>query len=138
VGEPSANATVLIVDDDPVSRMMLKTLLLKILRVRVIEADDGLDGITKAREERPDLLFLDVNTPVQDGLETLRELQADPALSQMPVIVLSGTTNSDKAMQMVELGVLDRIAKPIGFGIVRRLGKLVESLGSPMRGLTYK
>ena len=109
--------------------MMFKAVLLKIPRVRVVEAEDGLDGITKAREERPDLLFLDVNMPVQDGLETLRELQADPALSQVPVIVLSGPTNSAKAMQMVEIGVFDRIAKPISYDIVGRLGKLVRSLG---------
>lgn len=120
---------VLIIDDDPVARMMLRQLLSRIATVEIIEATNGLDGIIKAKEKKPDLCFLDVQMPVKDGLETLRELREDPELGDVSVIVLSVSTDSVKARRMMEFGVLDRIAKPMSYDMVKRLRRLVESLG---------
>ena len=121
--------SVLIVDDDQMARVMLGRVLSRIGSVTIIEAVDGRWGIDRAKRQRPDLVFLDVNMPVKGGLETLRELREDPELSDIPVIVVSGTSELDNAKEMIQLGVHDYVVKPFTNATIKRLRKAIESLG---------
>ncbi len=82
--------TVLIVDDDP--EMVRSTAdLLEAKGFRVISAANGTEGYACARRERPDLIILDVMmTTEQEGFETARQLKADPATRDLPIILLTG------------------------------------------------
>ncbi len=103
-------AKVLIIEDDPlVSRMYQKVLTLESFIVE--SARDGKGGLAKAKTCKPDLILLDIMMPEMNGIEVLEKLKADPALQDIPVIMLtnlSGTKDAETAMQM---GALDYLVK---------------------------
>ena len=80
---------VLIVDDDADTREMLQTMLQIMVGVRTSLAEDGEVALQHVAEERPDLILLDLRLPKRDGAVVLRQLKADPATSEIPVIVLT-------------------------------------------------
>ena len=82
----TATWSILIVDDDEASRYVLSRVLAE-LNCKVTEAGAGPDGLLRARSERPDLIFLDLNLPEMSGVEVLQRLKADPATAAIPVIV---------------------------------------------------
>ena len=75
----------------------------------MLEAETGLDSLTIAAQEMPDLILMDINIPGMDGLETLKQIRA---FSPVPVIILSARgANTDKIAGL-ELGADDYLAKP--------------------------
>ena len=88
--------TVLSVDDSASIRQMVK-LTLTGAGYTVIQAGDGAEGLTKARESAVDLVVTDLNMPVMNGLGLIRELRKLPAYKGVPIIFL--TTESDAAMK---------------------------------------
>ena len=77
------------VDDDPDFVAATKAVLESRSSYVVVTASDGVFGLPIARDEKPDLIILDVIMPFEDGFATARELKADPELSKIPVIVLT-------------------------------------------------
>jgi response regulator RpfG family c-di-GMP phosphodiesterase len=82
---------ILLVDDDPALRTLLRTTF-EVADVDVIEADGADSARRRIRAARPDVIVLDVNMPGTTGLELCEELKADPATSDIPVILLTGST----------------------------------------------
>ncbi|MGD9123863.1 MAG: response regulator, partial [Desulfarculaceae bacterium] len=81
--------TVLVVDDDLDLRNYLATVLDSAgLQVQV--AENGESGMAKVRQGPPDLVTLDVMMPKESGIKMYRELKADPELSRIPVLIISG------------------------------------------------
>jgi CheY-like chemotaxis protein len=80
---------ILVVDDELDTRIFISTLL-ETSGYKPIVAMDGLDGLKKAREIRPELIILDVMMPREGGVEMYRQLKADETLRTIPVIMLSG------------------------------------------------
>jgi len=81
-------AKVLIIDDDPDIRF----LAIKILRKEghtIVEADSGIEGWEKIREEKPDLILLDIMMPGEDGWEICRKLKGSDATRDIPVIMFT-------------------------------------------------
>jgi signal transduction histidine kinase/ligand-binding sensor domain-containing protein/CheY-like chemotaxis protein len=101
--------TVLVIDDDPAVRDLMKRFLVK-EGFRVETAFDGEDGLRRARNRRPDAITLDVMMPKMDGWEVLVALKADPELADIPVIML---TIADNRTIGFALGASDYITKPI-------------------------
>jgi signal transduction histidine kinase/CheY-like chemotaxis protein len=89
-----APCTVLIVDDDEASRYVLRSFLHD-TRFTVIEAADGIEGLRRAREEHPALIFLDLVMPGQSGEEVLAELASGEATRAIPVIIFSSESLDD-------------------------------------------
>src|SRR5206468_2819643 len=79
--------TVLVVDDHPQIRRLIQVNLAK-LKLRVLCAEDGEEGLEMVRTERPDLILLDVIMPKKNGFEVLNALKSDPELKAIPVIML--------------------------------------------------
>jgi ribonuclease P protein subunit RPR2 len=84
----------LLVDDDAGLRALLRTTF-ELADVTVEEAESGLDALAAIRARRPDVIVLDVQMPVMDGIELCRRLKADPATAAIPVILLSGTSTGE-------------------------------------------
>jgi len=104
---------VLIVDDDA-DVLRAHSRLLKGAGYRVIEASTGGEGLRLARENRPNLILLDVVLPDVDGVEVCRRLRADPALRGTFIVLLSGLkTASDEQAEGLEGGADGYIARPI-------------------------
>ena len=79
---------VLCIDDIP-EFITLMDLILKRIGVRVVGAHDGVEGLSKIREIRPDLVLLDLMLPKMSGWEVFWQMQSDSALSTIPVIIVS-------------------------------------------------
>src|SRR5262249_5061230 len=86
---------VLVVDDEDAFRYVFRQMIGGEQGYEVIEAVNGLDGLRRARQDRPDAIVLDLQMPQLDGYETLRELYGDPATSRTPVIVATSSVIDD-------------------------------------------
>ncbi len=80
--------TVLIIDDEPDVRALLNVRLTA-NGMKILEAPDGPSGIALAKEQRPDLILLDIMMPTMDGVETFHALKKDPQTQKIPVIFLT-------------------------------------------------
>jgi CheY-like chemotaxis protein len=103
---------ILIVDDEPDIREVAQMSLETVSGWQVLTAESGDEGITKARQERPDAILLDAMMPGMDGATTFGKLQADPSTKQIPVIMFTAKVQPADRKRFADLGVKDVIAKP--------------------------
>jgi CheY-like chemotaxis protein len=76
--------------DDELDTLTFYSEVLEDYNFTPITATNGLEGLKKAREEKPDLILLDIMMPKKDGTKTYKELKNDPGLKDIPVIVITG------------------------------------------------
>ncbi|MGH2521471.1 MAG: response regulator [Anaerolineales bacterium] len=86
---------VMVVDDDYTMNSLLK-MLLEFDGYSVIVVAEGSLVLEKARQEKPDVILMDVHIGDADGLELLREIRSDPAIQSMPVVMASGLDVEDR------------------------------------------
>jgi len=103
-------AKILFVDDDNFLRKVYKSELGD-QGYDVILAQDGEEGLEKARIADPDLIILDMIMPRKNGFEVLTELQNNPATSNIPVIILSNLGQDDDIKKGLDLGAVDYLVK---------------------------
>jgi signal transduction histidine kinase/AmiR/NasT family two-component response regulator len=123
----TSGKTVLIVDDDPVARDLLRRTL-EGGGYSVVAADNGTAGIEKAREINPVVIILDVIMPGMDGWETLRKLKSDDELRHIPIVM--STIIGDEAMAYT-LGAAHFLPKPVDRARLLELVKLDSEAGDP-------
>lgn len=104
-------ASVLIVDDDPVVRRMLQ-LSFESEGFDVVTAGDGIEGLAAMRSGKPDMVILDIMMPKLDGMKVLDELNGDDELRGMPVILLSAKATSLDVELGLKAGAADYVTKP--------------------------
>jgi CheY-like chemotaxis protein/phosphoribosyl 1,2-cyclic phosphodiesterase len=116
----SASHTILIADDDPAIVQLLAQSLAPD-RYRIVTAGDGKAALRVAREERPDLILLDWQMPGADGVEVTRALrgEADPALRDVPVVLITGLSGAANTAAGFAAGVTDYLTKPFRTAHVR-------------------
>lgn len=122
------HGNVLVVDDDPMNRLLLKRGLEREgLTVEV--APDGRVALDRLSEGEFDIVVLDILMPEVDGFEVLAKMKADTRLRRIPVVVISGLDEMDGVVRCIELGADDFLSKPfnpvllrarIGAGLVRK------------------
>src|SRR5215218_10274119 len=93
-GRVAGLPTILVVDDDPAIRAMVRHMLAR-LPCTVVEASDGDEALAHVRREPPDLILLDIVMPRLDGRAVLHVLQADPLTRGIPVALISGNAALD-------------------------------------------
>lgn len=102
---------ILICDDSPTDLANLRSAL-KDANCVLVEATNGKDAITKAKAEKPDVIFLDIVMPEMDGFATCRSLNDDPETKKIPVIFVSSKNQkADKIWAQMQ-GAKDLIGKP--------------------------
>jgi DNA-binding response OmpR family regulator len=99
---------ILVVDDEARMRRFMH-MNLDLEGYRVIEAENGLEALTRVREDLPDLVLLDVMMPEMDGFETLRLIRET---SSVPVIMLTVKSEEEDRVRGLELGADDYVTKP--------------------------
>lgn len=108
----SVRATILVVDDAPDSlRFLTDALGSESYGVRI--ARDGETALESLRAELPDLVLMDAMMPGIDGFETTRRIKADPALSRVPVIFMTGLSETENVLDGLAAGGVDYVKKPI-------------------------
>jgi len=117
--------TVLIVDDYPAIRKILRNLLEQVRSVVCIEATNGFDAITKTKESHPDLIILDLGMPGMNGFEAATILhQAEP---QVPLFLFTSHDSCDVASQAASVGIRAVFSKNTGINaLVARARELLS------------
>ncbi len=103
---------ILIVDDNQSNRELIVNII-KILQFGFIEALNGEEAVDLAKRERPDLILMDIAMPGIDGFEATRQIKADPATSNIPIIALTAKAMRGDQERILKAGCDDYIAKPI-------------------------
>jgi len=102
---------ILSIDDSKTMRLLLARLFSP-FACQWWEAADGEQGLVIAVREKPDLIILDHNMPVMDGITMLHRLRDDPGLKRTPVIMLTAESGPENIATVARLGVRDYVTKP--------------------------
>lgn len=113
--------TVLLADDHPANILMLADYL-EVHGFEVRTAHNGIEALQLAEADPPDLILMDVQMPVMDGLEATRRLRADPRFANVPIIMLTALVMPGDRQKCLDAGATDYMSKPV------HLKKLVQSL----------
>lgn len=117
---------ILVVDDVKLFRDLVQVVLGG-TGYQVLAAESGREALEMARRERPDLVLLDLYMPEMDGEATCRALRAEPALAEVPVIMVTSGADAREVARCVEAGCDDYVLKPIRRGpLVRKITGLVD------------
>jgi DNA-binding response OmpR family regulator len=109
---PARGATVLVVDDEPDSLKML-TAMLEAAEISVLVANSGAAALELLGHIVPDLILMDAVMPGLDGFETTVRIKANPAWWNVPVIFMTGLTESEHVVEAFEVGGTDYVRKPV-------------------------
>ena len=127
-------AKVLLIDDDP-DFVEATKIVLESRPFQVIIALDGDEGLTKAREEKPDVIILDIIMPTKDGFAVCEELKKEPELADIPVLLLTSLSQrigetSISVTQGLTTEAEDYVDKPVSPDeLIRRVERLLEKVG---------
>jgi CheY-like chemotaxis protein len=117
---------ILIVDDEPVSRRVLRRLLSRFPELELREAENGQVAWEKLGGVTPDLILCDLLMPVMDGMTFIRKLREHSTLQRIPVIVTSASKDLDLVLQLKDLGLMDYLLKP--FDLVQTFARLEKHI----------
>ena len=104
--------TILVVEDNELNMKLVRGLI-KIGKYRMLEAIDAESGIEQIREQRPDLVLMDIQLPGMDGLSATKIIKKDPSLKDIPVVALTSYAMQGDEEKALEAGCSGYIAKPI-------------------------
>ncbi|WP_440995849.1 response regulator transcription factor [Arhodomonas sp. SL1] len=120
---------VLVVDDEPNIVLSLE-FLLEQAGFTVTTTDNGEDALAAAREQRPDVVLLDIMLPGTDGYEICQTLRDDPELAEVPVIMLTARGREIDREKGISLGADDYIVKPFSTSeVVERVRRIAGEGG---------
>jgi DNA-binding response OmpR family regulator len=121
-GQPMNRAKIMVVDDDPDIRQAL-SLRLRANNFDTVNVCDGYSAIAMAQKEHPHLIILDLGLPAGDGFAVLKNLQQYPALSVIPVIVVTARDPEGNEKRTLESGAVAFFQKPVDneelLGVIR-------------------
>ena len=103
---------VLIIDDEEDTRSIASMSLSILGGLEVVEAESGLEGISKAEKEQPDVILLDMMMPYMDGTQTLEALQLNQGTKNIPVIFLTAKAMASEIERLKGMGAAGVLAKP--------------------------
>lgn len=126
-----SDKSALVVEDSPMMRQLIVFALTRIPRMRVTEADDGVDGLRKLATGKFDIILTDINMPIMDGLKLVRRVRLDPTHKDVPIVVITTEASEEDRTRAMALGANAYITKPIVAQVViakvRELLKLPET-----------
>jgi two-component system cell cycle response regulator DivK len=104
--------TALVAEDNPVNRELLRELL-EMRGFSVLEAPDGEQTLKQIEQAKPDILLLDLNMPVLDGVETLKRIRQNPELASLPVLAVTAYAMRGDREKILSSGFNGYVSKPI-------------------------
>jgi len=108
-----SGSTILVVDDSPVSSMIVSLMLKKNKDYCTVRVWDGPACIKKAKEVKPDLILLDIQMPGMNGIKVCKVLKKDERTHDIPVIFVTASTDNDTLKEAFESGGTDYVRKPV-------------------------
>ena len=120
---------ILLVDDEPSARTLLRRWIERNISATVFEAEDGLQALESVDENKIELVVSDVSMPILDGIELLRLLRTDPSWERLEVLMVSHVAAEDKISQIIALGASDYLLKPLQYDhAIKRLTAAAERI----------
>ncbi|HZE71317.1 MAG TPA: response regulator [Pyrinomonadaceae bacterium] len=117
---------VLLVEDTEDNRFMMRRLL-EMSGYTVVEARNGEEAVRMARQERPQIILMDLSLPIIDGLAATRRIRALPEFADVPIVAVSAHDTADFHSEAMAAGCNSYITKPIDFGELESLiGRLLS------------
>jgi len=116
---------ILIVDDDEINRNILHDRMIAMGHIP-IEAENGQSALSMIKQQKPDLILLDLMMPVMDGFETLHHLKSNQDYKNIPVLLISAKNDQDSIVKGIEYGADDYVTKPYKPAILQ--ARVTESL----------
>jgi DNA-binding response OmpR family regulator len=126
----SVAKTILVAEDDPVTRKFVVSLLEE-RGYEVLVAEDGEHAVALAVSAVPDLIVSDLVMPYRDGFEVLRAIRNDPRVAHLPVLILSMRDREEDIVRGLESGADEYVVKPFN---AREFVARVRKLLAPRRG----
>jgi len=124
-GSPSRRAaTILVVDDDPIVRSLMRATLENDDFV-VIEAEDGVEGLEACGLHHPDIVLADVVMPRMDGYDLCRQLRSQPEFAYLPIVVVTSLDDIPSIAQAYDAGATDFIPKPINWLVLNQRARYI-------------
>jgi two-component system cell cycle response regulator DivK len=118
---------ILIVEDKENSRELLRTVLEK-QKYHVVEAGDGEEALRKLRELTPDLVLLDLQIPMRNGYDVLKEIRKDARLSPVPVMAFTASAMQGERERALAAGFDGYLTKPVALAELRsEVNRLLEA-----------
>lgn len=118
--------TVLVVEDEQALQEAIK-LKLKKEGINVVAVSTGEDAVKCLKEEKPDLVWLDILLPGMNGLEVLRKIREEFKLDKLPVVIISVSAGQDKIKRALSLGASDYIVKS-GYNLIDIVNRVKKYL----------
>ena len=120
----------LVVDDFSTMRRIVRNLLKELGYTNVDEAEDGAIALQKLKAGQFDFIVSDWNMPNMDGLTMLQQIRADPALSKIPVLMVTAEAKKENIIAAAQAGANGYVVKPFTAATLdEKLGKIFEKLG---------
>ncbi|SDK93930.1 two-component system, chemotaxis family, response regulator CheY [Modicisalibacter muralis] len=124
------NMSILVVDDFPTMRRIVRSLLKELGYTNVEEAEDGQDALSKLRAGGFEFVVSDWNMPNLDGLEMLKQIRADDALKSLPVLMVTAEAKKENIIAAAQAGANGYVVKPFTAATLEeKLNKIFEKLG---------
>lgn len=124
------NMSILVVDDFPTMRRIVRSLLKELGYTNVEEAEDGQDALSKLRAGGYEFVVSDWNMPNLDGLEMLKQIRADDALKSLPVLMVTAEAKKENIIAAAQAGANGYVVKPFTAATLEeKLNKIFEKLG---------
>lgn len=119
---------ILIVEDSPTMRQLLSFALQRVKGAEIVEAQDGMDGLRKITSEKFDLVLVDINMPVMDGLKLIRLIRGENHLKEIPIVVITTEGGKEDRERAIALGANEYLTKPIQANRVLSVAKALLNL----------
>lgn len=124
------NINVLVVDDFPTMRRIVRSLLRELGFTNVEEAEDGQEALGKLRGGAFELVISDWNMPVLDGLEMLKQIRNESDLKHLPVLMVTAEAKKENIIAAAQAGASGYVVKPFTAATLEeKLNKIFEKLG---------
>ena len=119
--------TILIVDDDESIRRLIATTLEDVSGYSMTEAGDGEEAVERARDGRPEIVFLDIDMPRLNGIEACRRIRSEPSTAGATIVMLTGDSDDDAERDARAAGADLFLTKPFS---PLHLLRLVDRIGA--------
>ncbi|ACO78967.1 Response regulator CheY [Azotobacter vinelandii CA] len=124
------NMSILVVDDFPTMRRIVRSLLKELGFNNVDEAEDGQDALNKLRGGSFEFVVSDWNMPNLDGLEMLKQIRSDDGLKHLPVLMVTAEAKKENIIAAAQAGANGYVVKPFTAATLEeKLNKIFEKLG---------
>jgi two-component system chemotaxis response regulator CheY len=120
---------ILVVDDFPTMRRIVRNLLKELGYSNVDEAEDGMAGLARLRSGKYDFVISDWNMPNLDGLAMLKEIRADASLTHLPVLMVTAESKKENIIAAAQAGASGYVVKPFtAVTLDEKLNKILEKM----------